>query len=805
MGTHHSIYGSSSWPARSALALAIIVSITGASSALAETQTETVFDVQAMKARGVDPNLATWFKTSKFMPGVTTVSIVVNGSERGKFDARFDNDGQLCADAAFQKAAGLVSPPGFSEKNTCFDLRTAWPRAELNLDPGEGKINLVVPAEALASAGEGNWQHGGKAGMLNYDAQYMDSAGSSSGTQYAQLDTEGGFNIHDWIVRSRQTFSRLDGENTIQHQNAYAQRSFAGVKKVLQAGQINLSNSMFGAGQVYGVQMFPEAALQGANQGAGIVEGIADTQSVVEVRQSGVLIYSTTVPAGPFTLKGFSLLNMRTDLAVTMTSSNGDKRQFTVPAGTFLNNGPLISPGLSFGAGKLDQDGSDESPLLGTVAKGWVLSPRTLLNSGFIGSSVYQAGAVSLDTQPFNATQLSLQTTLAQDSKHRSSGASVTASVNHALTETLSVNFNVTQQSQGYRELNDAVQKDDQDTQGRSRNQYGAGISWSEKTLGSLSLALNQSTTFRGEQTSYVTGSWSHQIGRAYVGASIQHTSATNDYAAEDRYYLTLSIPLGNSSISSYINSGKNGARAGMRYNNRSSQDRGWGVSSERNFRDGLNSFTGSMDRVTPVSQLSGSVTHDSDNANSWTGRASGSVVAHDHGVTLSPYRVGDTFGIAKVGDEAGVKLDTPAGPAWTDRRGYAVLPGLNGYRHASVQLDTRTLAKNVDITNAWQETDVARGAVSEVNFDVVRTRRVLVTLRDPQGKVAPHGASVFNADNQFLTVVGEDGAVFIPDARSGEKLDVQVSGNPLCSFSMKLPEKADATVLFETASSVCS
>lgn len=266
---------------------------------------ETLFDSQMLQSRNIDTAVADTFRQGpRFLPGDNPVMLTVNGSGRGRISAHFDNDGQLCADADFQKLAGLASPPGFTGKETCFDLRSAWPQTELQLDPGERRVDLVVPPQAVVAPGSdnGNWQHGGVAGLFNYDAQYMGTAGNSAGVNFSQLDSEAGFNAGDWIVRSRQTLSRFNGTQTLQHQAAYAQRSFVGIKKVFQTGQISLANSLFGTGQVLGAQLVPETALTQGRGGAGLVESIADSQSVVEVRQSGVLLYRTTVPAGPFRL-----------------------------------------------------------------------------------------------------------------------------------------------------------------------------------------------------------------------------------------------------------------------------------------------------------------------------------------------------------------------------------------------------------------------------------------------------------------------------------------------------------------------
>ncbi|MGE8177323.1 fimbria/pilus outer membrane usher protein [Pseudomonas fluorescens] len=768
---------------------------------------DTEFDMGVITSRGLDPSLMALFRQAPhFMPGQSTVALTVNGSERGKFMARFDDNGQLCADGVFFKQARLKHASSDSA-DTCADLKELWPQTELTLDPAEGRVELVVPPQAIAFPGieTGNWTHGGLAGMLNYDAQYMDSAGAAAGVNFMQLGTEAGFNANDWIVRSRQTLTRLDGVETMQHQAAYAQRSFLSTQQVFQAGQVSLSNSMFGTGQVIGFQVFPEASLRSSLGGPGLVEGVADIQSIVEVRQSGVLVHSTTVPAGPFRLQGLSLLNTRSDLEVTLTGSNGEKRQFIVPASALLLNGNAVAPGLSFGIGRLEQQGSSESPMLGTVANGWVLSPRTVLNVGLLGSTAYRAGALRLDAEPWNTTQLSIQAMLSQDVTNNYRGTSFTSSLSRNLTERTSVVINASQQSGGYRELSDALQEEYLENPiSRSLRQYGAGVSWSTETFGSLSLSLSRGTTFEGDNTTFLRGSWSRQFGDVYIGASVEQNSGTSAIDAEKRLYLTLNIPFGNRTVSSYVSNTSNSSLAGVRYSDRTSRDRGWSLSSERDLQNRRVSNSGTVDMVTPISQLGGSLSRDSDNYTSWSVRATGAVVGHADGVTLSPYRVGDTFGIAKVGEEAGVKVDTSSGTTWTDASGYAVIPSLAGFKRSNVQVDTQSLSKNVDIANAWHETEAARGSVSYINFDIARTRRVLVDVRDRSGEYLPHGASVFDEAGNFVTIVNNREGVFIPDAGVGVRFEVQRSGKRLCSFSLHLPEEPNVGGFYESASAQC-
>jgi len=769
-----------------------------------------IFDTRVLSGRGIDPSIAALFgQAPRFLPGESSVMLFVNGNSRGRVRVRFDEAGTLCADRSFLQMAGIELPAGYADNVACYDLHRALPRAEIQPEPGEGKVILVVPPEALSlpRAEDGHWQHGGVAGMLNYDVQYLSSSGSAGGLNFGQLGTEAGFNAGDWIVRSRQTFTRFNGDDCIHYQGAYAQRSFVGIKKVLQVGQISLSNSLFGAGQVVGFQLFPESALTSGQDGAGLVEGVAQTQSVVEVRQSGVLVYSTAVPAGPFRLQGFSLLNTRTDLVVTLTGSNSERRQFIVPAATLLMHAPLVSPGLSFGVGRLDQQ-DGKAPLLGTVAAGWQLTPLISLNAGALGAEPYRAGALNLDTQLLDSTLLSLQSTLAQDVDHGNTGTLLSALLSHSLSERLSVNVNGRQQTAGYRELSDALQRADMEninSQSRSRYQWGSGINWSTEELGNLSFSWARSTTFAGNNTDYLRGGWSRQFGRAWLGVSLEHNTGTLSGQADDRLYVSFSLPLGEGrEINSYLNTAKRSARTGIRYSDRTHQDRGWSIATDRDLRNNRSSVSGDLDWVTPLSQLSASVSHDSDNDTSWSTRASGAVVLHENGITLSPYRVADTFGIAQVGKEFGVRLDTPAGPVWTDWRGYAVIPTLNGYRRSAIQLDTRSLAKNVDISNAWQEAEIARGAISRVDFEVLRTRRVLVEVVMADGKRLPQGASVFNASGGLVTVVEDEGTVFVPDAVPGMMMEVQSSGKKVCRMKLGLPETADTAGLYENATATC-
>lgn len=762
------------------------------------------FDLQMLQSRGLDEKISDAFsKAPRFLEGPASVLLSVNGIDRGTVRAQFGDAGQLCVDEDFIRQARLVLPSGFQNGDACTVPDALWHQAEISADPGLNTLSLVVPGQFLVAENDPatrNWSHGGHAALINYDASYMTSSGKGMKTEYMQLNTGAGFNAADWIVRSRQMVSRMNGKDNFYSQGVWAQRTWAAARKVMQAGQISMNN----AGQVLGVQFMPESALQLQDSGPALVEGIADTQSVVEVRQAQVLLYSTTVPAGPFTLRGFRMLNTRTDLQVKMTGSDGNVREFTVPASAFLQSYPA-STGLSFGVGRPDHTGDGSKPLLATVSGGVPLGKTTQLNASLLASAPYMMAGFDLSTQTFRPWMLSLQSTFSRDARHGVQGMQTEVGLNWNISERFTVAASHRIQSSGYRELYDALQATPRETTNMGHTQTGASLSWDASSAGSLSLAVGRSGNTGGRSSDYVRGAWSKSFDRLLLSASLARSTRQDGSGAENLFYMTASLPLGSGRLNSYINEGNGQTRSGVRWSDRFSQDRGYSLAAERDMRSGQNTGTASGDMVTPVSQLSGSLSGGDNRSTTVTARASGAVVAHPGGVTTTPYQVGDTFGIAQVGEERGVRIETPAGPTWTDGRGYAVLPGLGGFRKSVVQVDTRSLNKSIDIGNAWHQTEMARGAVATVNFDVVRTRRILATINNVSGIAIPQGASVFDRSGLFITVAGDRGSVFIPDADQYARYDVQVSGKTLCSFSLTLPAKAAQGDLYETAESICN
>nr|WP_259284798.1 fimbria/pilus outer membrane usher protein [Pseudomonas sp. 1079] len=151
--------------------------------------------------------------------------------------------------------------------------------------------------------------------------------------------------------------------------------------------------------QLTGAQIFPDGIESGGSHNGVVVEGRALSQSRVEVRQSGALIYTTVVPEGPFTLTNLPLLNGTSDLQVTVIETQGGQRSFIVPAATFRAVVPVKS-GYTASLGKIREvegRGAKE-PLLAMASGTWAVGKDSAVSAGVQGTDSYNAVGLALDS-----------------------------------------------------------------------------------------------------------------------------------------------------------------------------------------------------------------------------------------------------------------------------------------------------------------------------------------------------------------------------------------------------------------------
>ncbi|MGJ7513321.1 fimbria/pilus outer membrane usher protein [Pseudomonas baetica] len=765
------------------------------------------FDKNTLLQRGIDPALATsLMQAPRFTAGKHPVTLTVNGQRRGRVDATFNRQGALCFDRPLLDKANLNIPDRLLDDGPCHDFLAAAPQTVIEPDPSSLALSLIVPTDAIRPVTRdfSGYQTGGLAGMLNYDVTGLHSVYGDDTSRYASANTELGFNAGDWIVRSRQVQTWQDDVSSTTHIAAYAQRTFASHEAVLQAGQINLYNPVLAGAQITGVQVLNEQALQVEGQNA-VIEGIANSQAQVEVRQNGSLIHSTVVPAGPFALTNVRRLNTRSDVEVTIKEADGSQRSFTVPA-AMLGIG-LPAPGYSLAAGRVRNIGDAEGSDPWVISGGWsgAIHPQVLLSAGVTSAEDYRAAGVGVGLLPSPDTQVQATLTGADASRQSNQGLQADLSVSHRLNERWALNAGSSYRTLGYRELEDAVfDNTDDDSQSRYRDQQSAGLSWAHPWLGAFSGGFSRSSSFDGQSSSRALASWGTNLGGVSVSLTAEwQVSGAN--RNDDSVYLNLSIPLGETRRArTWVRSSDGDYRSGVGLSEQINDQLAYRVGVEHDTRDKEVQSTVGVSMLPRYTQLDLNYTRSDADRSSYQASARGGAVLHSGGLTFSPYPVSDTFALLSVGDLGAIKVSTPSGPVWTDWQGQAVVPQVSAYGRSPVEVDTKSLPRNADISNGLAVISAGRGAVDKVEFGVSKTRRVLLKVTTANGAPLPRGAAVNTEDGEFVTLVQEGGQVFLPNVLDIPALWISAPGLERCELRFELPAEADADAYYETAPAKC-
>lgn len=773
---------------------------------------EVTFDTDILKSRGLGADLNRYFaEAPRFLPGTHSVSVKVNGNDRGTAAVRFSEDGTMCVDNDFLEFAGLIPVP-IKANETCHDIRSDYAQAVINPLPTQEAVELYLPQEALnsLSADVKNFQHGGTAGMLNYSlfSTKSDYSGSdSSSNRYSQASLEAGFNTMDWALRSRYILTDDNGNRNAESIYTYAEHVFVPQRLTMQVGEINAMSDVLNGVPITGVQLMPTSGLQKDSSGVS-VSGIARTsQARVEVRQNGRLIFNTLVPAGPFTLDDVPMVRNNVDLDVTVVESDGSTNHYIVPASSVKSRNLSRPNGLTVSAGQvrgIDSDYSD--PLVFNVSDGWRIFPwMNLLASGVVAEDYQAAGARTefMVTDDWNiSTSMAASKAQFGDSDN---GIKNELQSDYSLTENVGLSASVAHYSGDYRELADAM---DDDYQGYD-NSYSANIRWSTPLAGAFSAGLSYNQAAGdGEDSRYLLLSWGKTFKYASVNVNWQSAVGnSDDDQNDDLLYINLSIPLGGSqSLSSYMRKQGDSTSYGLANSGSLGSDTNYYISADRDQESKENSFNGNINTNLHYTQLSVGGGTSGDNQRNYNATLSGGIAMHKEGVTFSPYSIKDTFAIAKLSEpKAGVEITTPQGTVWTDRWGQAVIPGLTEWRNSRIEVDANKLPQSMTLANGTKYIAAAHGSVSEVSFKVLNSRRVMLRIKQADGKPLTKGLSVVDDKDNYVVTVVDDGHVFLNDADQVAALyAINDDNQRLCKLDFTLPEKHDEDAFYEEVNGVC-
>jgi outer membrane usher protein len=771
------------------------------------------------------------------LPGEYLVDLRINTKWAGRASIRFiaqpgSNTAQPCIERALIGRIGLdfgkLSSTARAELQKvqaegCVNLKAMIPEATVSFDLSQLRLDITVPQAVMLRKPRGYvdpefWDAGVPSATLSYNLNGYRSATSYLTTSDVHADLTAGLNLGSWHLRQRSSVELTSDEGaTYQNIATYLAHDMPSIRSDLTVGDSSTDGAIFNSFDYRGTslasddQMLPASQLQYAP----VVHGIAHTNARVVITQNGNTILETTVSPGAFEINDLFPTGYGGDLKVTIYEADGTQESFTVP---YASVAQLLRPGVwryTAVAGEVKQPSisGTERFAQATLQHGFT---NTLTGyTGAVAAQYYGAGLLGLAV---NTVGGALATDVTEARAEITNNFSVSG---QSLRFTFSklvpyTHTNITlatyrYSSSGYYSFTDALTArqtalsvSNPETIAHARSQWQVTINQTfPGRWGSLYLTGSALTYWnsQGTTTQFQAGYSNHV--RLWgttlsYSASIVHQLNQLTGQPDDQVLVNFSLLLGHSPHSPTLSTsliqdstggvttrsgqeviaGSLGENSQFTYNASASQ------------ASGDDAYTTNAQYRSAYTSVSAGVSEGSGYSQQSLG-ATGGVVAHPGGITLGN-QLSDTVGVVEAIGAQGARVTNNVGTV-VDGSGYAVLPFLLPYRLNTVTIDPDGIVSpDVEFKNTTESVAPRVNSVVMIRFQTVGGRAILASAHLADGSVVPFGASVYDAQNSEVGLVGQDGRIYLRGIADVGTLIVRWGDAPdeQCAFRYQLPPK---------------
>ncbi|MBP6116130.1 MAG: fimbrial biogenesis outer membrane usher protein [Neisseriaceae bacterium] len=798
-----------------------------------EDEQEYAFDAAMFRGSTVNQDVINRLSQKNAVePGTYQVKVLMNQQYAAQTKVTVAIVGEkahICMTEALLRQAGFKRqyiPDLSAPEDACRPLSQLIPAAKVAM-PSLQELAFTAPQHLLDIKPRGyinpeEYDAGANVGFFNYSMNhnYSHASQAQSDSQYFYLTLNGGLNLGKWQFRQRSTFNWRHDNNRSQSRwhniSSYVQRALPSIQSQLQLGQLHSSNEFLTGVAFNGVQLATdERMLPNSLQGyAPTVRGIAKTNAMVVIRQSGAIIYQTSVPSGAFTINDLYPTNYQGDLEVTVEEADGSKQSFSVPFSAVPDSMRLQQLKYDFSVGET-RDLLTKAKF-GDLNLKYGLTNRLTLGGGFrVAQDYWSTSLTTVYSNRLGAFGLNTAFSQANYPDKRQSGwmfgGTYSKSIQSTNTNVVLAGYRYS--TSGFREFSDFVNErhllgqtdDPQDWHSSSflrKDRMSVSINQSLNRFGSLSLSLATQSYRDGRDNDlqYQLG-YGRNFGKSIsfsMGVSRQRSS---DWDSNDRHYRTvttasLSIPLDVSRA--YLTSSAIFDRdSGNSYQVSFSDSIGpidnpynYGINLGHDSRNSLTTYNANVQKNYALGSASVSVSGSKDYWQVGTGLI-GSVVLHSGGVTLGPY-LGNAFAIVEAKGAEGATVYNGQG-AKINRFGYALVPSLSPYRYNAIGLSTEHMDNNnVDISAGEMKIVPYAGAAVKISFATQSGYPVLMHLSTAEGTTIPFGALVLDANQQEIGIVGQNHQAYIrsADAKGSVTVTWGPQADQSCQATFSLPKE---------------
>jgi outer membrane usher protein len=720
-------------------------------------------------------------------------------------------------------------PTLVDKKSTCVNWEALTNILPI-LDVTKSQLKLSVPQAAMAPifndlAPQTLWDEGINALLMNYSISanriYNKNRSSEKVSDNQLVMLYPGFNIGAWRVRNSLNWQHSSqGSAHWQSYYSYAERNLTKIKSTLLLGEKESNAEVFDGFPFTGISLGTNENMFSLRQYsfAPVVKGVAKTQAQVEIRQNGYLVYSTSVPPGPFVLDNFSPSGNGGVLQVLIRESDGSTQAYTLPWQTpaiALHEG-FFKYSVLAGRYRPANHRVYKAPIA-EAALQYGLPKNITLYGGLLAAKHYQAATsgvgVSLGT--LGAVSMDQTTARSQIAEDYQSGTRWRVRYNYqmpSLGSTLNLTYTQTL-SNVYRTLSDTLENWNSNEQasrlGTTNNSVkrstSIGLTQSIGMLGYLSLSGSYTQQFdRSNFDSYML-TWSQSFAGLTLNLSWSRYLSyypNIEASAENRIDLWLSLP-----ISSWLNTQSqiNANYTLIREDNRGlNQQLGlygtslnnqlnWNIQQTQQsaYQQNKSALSGSMGMnwLGAFGRVGASYGYSAAQRNI-TLNVDGSLVLHSQGLTMGQ-TLGESAGLIFIPGAKNIEIQGSGAGIKTDYRGYAVLPNLSSYKLNVINVNRVNLPKTVEIAQGDVSLVPTQGAIVRAKLVAKIGSKAVFTLLTADKQPIAFGAAVYLAgNNDLLGIVGDEGQVYLSGLQKVGTLEVK-AGNKRCQAPYQLTEES--------------
>jgi outer membrane usher protein len=711
-----------------------------------------------------------------------------------------------------------------SVSKKCYYVQELIDQSSVSFDSSRLRLFVSVPQIWMKKGLQGYvdptlWSEGVPAAFVNYQlySSSYNNSGSTSSTN--NLGLRNGINIGGWRLRNDSNFNAGNGRGSSFRSNrTYLQHDLTDIKGQFSAGDMFSDAQLFDSIRYRGIKLSSDEGMHADSERgyAPIVRGIAQSNATVEIRQNNYILYTSSVPPGPFEINDIYPSGSNGDLEIIITEADGSRhvtRQAFSALPIMVREGQLRYS-LSAGTYTSNTTGETEPSLItGHLSYGLTSNLTGII--GVQSSNGYKSIAIGGGKNTLlGAFSIDLTHSSSRTYRLRQEGDSVRALYAKTFTGT---NTTLTlaayrYSTKGFRTLADYVQESNSNEQfhtGISKNRMDITINQSlgnQRKFGDIYIAATEQDYWDRSRSESISAGYSNSWGdldynlsvsRAY---DLDYTGLNNN---NTQVSVSFSLPLGESIRAARATMTTTTQKSGGRYQAGvngyldGSGETFYSIQGGNSNDGGSGSLT--LNTRTSLGDLGVSYSRGR-NYKSESFNASGSVVAHSGGVNLGQ-TLGETFALVDVPDTGGVKISNFFGVK-TGSNGYAVVPNVQPYRVNWISLDTRDLSADLEIDSLTQQIVPRRGSIIEAKYKRSIGRRVQFELFDGEDKRLPFGALLENSNGEQISIADPSGkALALVESDEGV-VTVRWAGRKCESF-YKLP-KSNPAINFEVVHLSC-